>query len=264
MTLWVTVSVALVALGTTFGLVFLAARRIDNYGIVDIAWSYAFAGLALFYAVAGAGWGWRRGWLAGMVGIWSLRLGTHLHRRVMAHHPVEDGRYVELRREWSGRLGPAMFRFFQLQAVSVVLLGFPFLLPMQNAAPHLAGLEMVGTTFWLAGIAGEALADAQLAAFKRRAADNRGVCRTGLWRYSRHPNYFFEWLVWVGYFVFAAATPGGWVTVYAPLLMLALLFRVTGIPLTEQQSIRSKGDAYRAYQATTSAFVPWFQKKPPA
>ena len=103
---------------------------------------------------------------------------------------------------------------------------------------------------------GEAVADAQLAAFKRRAAPHE-VCDRGLWRYSRHPNYFFQWLIWMGWFAFALASPGGWVAVIAPATILYLLLRVTGIPATEEQSLRSKGDAYRQYQARTSAFVPW-------
>ena len=89
------------------------------------------------------------------------------------------------------------------------------------------------------------------------------VCEAGLWHYSRHPNYFFEWLIWVAYFVFALASPWGWAAVIGPASILFLLLRVTGIPLTEEQSLRSKGDAYRRYQQTTSAFVPCFPKKLP-
>lgn len=260
MSLGMLILCAVLGMSLLFGLVFLLARRIDNYGIVDVAWSYAFGVLALFAAACGAGWAPRRWLLAALVVAWSTRLGTHLYRRVMGHHPVEDGRYVELRRKWGGRLVIEMFKFFQLQALSVVLLGIPFMLSAQNVAPALAGWEIAGAVIWLVGIAGESLADWQLAAFKRFSNDRRRVCDIGLWRFSRHPNYFFEWLVWVGYFVFACASPWGWATVYAPLAMLYLLFRVTGIPLTEEQAIRTKGDAYRRYQARTSAFVPWFPK----
>jgi steroid 5-alpha reductase family enzyme len=116
----------------------------------------------------------------------------------------------------------------------------------------------------LAAITGEALADAQLAAFKRDAANRGRVCEAGLWRYSRHPNYFFEWLIWVAYFVFAVGSPWGWVALIGPASILYLLLRVTGIPMTEEQSLRSRGDAYRRYQRTTSAFIPWLPKKPEA
>ncbi len=254
---------ALAGLCTVFTALFLLCRRLDNYGFVDVAWSYAFALLAVFYACFGAGWPLRRLTLATMAVLWSLRLGTHLLKRVAGHHPVEDGRYVQLRKDWADNFAPKMFGFFQLQATSVVLLGVPFLLPVLNSAAGLHPLEIAGAGLWLLAITGESLADAQLAAFKRDPASKGRVCDVGLWRYSRHPNYFFEWLVWVAYFVFALGSPRGWLAVIGPVSILYLLLRVTGIPLTEQQSLRSKGDAYRRYQASTSAFVPWFPKNIP-
>lgn len=260
---WLLPSVALAGLGAIFALVYLLARRLDNYGIVDIAWSYAFAALGIGYAVFGPGWAPRRVLIATLVTGWSLRLGTHLYRRVMSHHPVEDGRYVQLRRDWAGNFAPRMFGFFQMQAASVVVLGVPFLLPALNSAPHFHALELAGVALWLLALAAEALADAQLAAFKRNPANRGHVCAVGLWRYSRHPNYFFEWLVWVSYFVFALASPWGVLGVIAPAGILYLLLRVTGIPLTEQQSLRSKGEAYRRYQQTTSAFIPWWPRSLP-
>ena len=146
------------------------ARRIDNYGIVDIAWSYAFGALAVFYALVGPGWPVRRALIAAMAGLWSARLGTHLAVRVLGHHPVEDGRYQQLRRDWAGSFAVKMAGFFQLQAVSVVLLGAAFLLACLNPARALHPLEVAGVVLWLAALGGEALADAQLAAFKRAPA----------------------------------------------------------------------------------------------
>lgn len=258
----------LIVLGLTglcalFAAFYWVARRINNYGIVDIVWSYAFAVLVIYYALFAPGWPLRRALIALMATLWSLRLGTHLYRRVMGHHPVEDGRYAQLRRDWAGNFALKMFGFFQLQAGSVVLLGVAFVIVCLNPAPQLHPLETAGALLWLVALAGEALADAQLAAFKRDPAGKGRVCDVGLWRYSRHPNYFFEWLVWVSYFVFALASPRGWIAVIGPASILFLLLRVTGIPLTEEQSIRSKGDAYRRYQKTTSAFVPWFPKPLP-
>ncbi len=243
-----------------FAALYALARRIDNYGIVDIAWSYAFGALAAFYALAGQGWPGRRALIAAMVVVWSARLGTHLAIRVIGHHPVEDSRYVQLRRDWAGNFHGKMFGFFQLQAVSVIALGVAFLFAAQNSTSALHLLEIVGAALWLVAICGEALADAQLAAFKRDPANKGRVCDVGLWRFSRHPNYFFEWLIWVAYFLFALASPWGWLAIVGPAGILFLLLRVTGIPMAEAQSIRSKGDAYRRYQQTTSAFVPWFPK----
>ncbi len=254
---------ALAGLCLVFAGVYWLARRIDNYGIVDIAWSYAFAALALYYAFFAPGWPERKALITTMAVLWSLRLGTHLYRRVMGHHPVEDGRYVQLRRDWAGNFATKMFGFFQLQAVSVVLLGVAFFIVCLNPSPRLHPFETAGAILWLLALAGESAADRQLAAFKRDAANKGRVCDAGLWRYSRHPNYFFEWLIWVAYFVFALASPFGWVAAIGPASILYLLLRVTGIPLTEEQSLRSKGDAYRRYQHTTSAFVPWFPKNIP-
>ncbi len=264
MSLPVLLLVATVVLCVLFAGVYWLARRIDNYGIVDVAWSYAFAFVAVVYAALAAGWGVRRGLIAAMVGLWSIRLGTHLYQRVMGHHPEEDGRYQQLRKDWAANFGPRMFRFFQFQALSVVLLALPFALAVVNPAPVLHPLEIAGVIVWLIALSGEALADAQLRAFKRDPANRGKVCNQGLWGLSRHPNYFFEWLVWVGYALFAAGSPWGWTGILSPAIILYLLLRVTGIPLTEEQAVRSKGEAYREYQRTTSAFVPWFRRTPRA
>lgn len=253
-------AVATFGLCAAFAAVFRLARRIDNYGIVDVAWSYAFAPVAIFYAIFGPGEPLRAATIAIMAAAWSCRLGTHLYRRVMGHHPVEDGRYQQLRRDWAADFDRRMFRFFQMQAGSVVLLAIPFLASAANPAPFPSAWEIAGVALWMIALAGESLADAQLARFKRDPANHGKVCDVGLWRYSRHPNYFFEWLVWVAYFVFACGSPWGWVSIISPAIILYLLLRVTGIPLTEEQSVRSKGDAYRAYQRSTSRFVPWFRK----
>lgn len=261
MTVWLLIVTALAGLCVLFAGLYLLCRRLDNYGFVDVAWSYAFLLLAAFYAYFGPGWPPRRLLLASLAGLWSLRLGTHLLQRVARHHPVEDGRYVRLRQDWAENFAPKMFGFFQLQAASVVLLGVAFFIVSLNPAPQFHPLEIVGAALWLLALAGESLADRQLDAFKRDPANQGRVCTVGLWGWSRHPNYFFEWLIWVAYFVFALASPHGWIAVIGPASILFLLLRVTGIPLTEEQSLRSKGDAYRRYQQTTSTFVPWWPKK---
>ncbi len=255
-------SLSLTSLCALFAALYLLARRLDNYGIVDIAWSYAFAALASFYALFGPGWPVRRALIAALAVVWSLRLGTHLAIRVIGHHPNEDGRYVQLRRDWSAHFALKMFGFFQLQAASVVLLAAAFLLACLNPAPALHPLEYAGAALWLFAISGEALADAQLSSFKKNPAHRGQVCDVGLWHYSRHPNYFFEWLVWVSFFVFALGSPHGFLALIGPASILYLLLRVTGIPLTEEQSVRTRGDAYRRYQETTSAFLPWPPKRP--
>jgi len=247
---------ALIGLLVLFTGVFLFARRVDNYGVVDVAWSLSFAALAVYLAVAADGWWVRKALFATIVSVWSLRLGIHLWRRVQSHHPEEDGRYATMREEWRANLGKKMFLFFQMQAVSVVVLGLPFLFATSNGTIGLAPLEIAGFAVWLAAQLGESVADAQLARFKRNPANTRRVCDVGLWRYSRHPNYFFEWLIWIGFFLVGAAAPWGWTGVIAPAVILYLLLKVTGVPPTEEQALRSRGEAYRRYQRTTNAFFP--------
>jgi steroid 5-alpha reductase family enzyme len=255
------VALAAAALALLFAGTYALGRRMENYGIVDIVWSYAFGALALLYAATLPGWGPRRGLMAAIVVIWSARLGTHLYRRVMSHHPEEDRRYTEMRTRWAGNLDSKMFIFFQQQAASVLILGLPFLLIALNSSPAFHLLEYLALALWLVALAGESLADAQLAAFKKDPANKGKVCQTGLWARSRHPNYFFESLIWWSYFVFACASPWGWTSLIAPLGITYLLLRVTGVPMAEEQSLRSRGDAFRDYQKRVSVFVPWFPKK---
>lgn len=246
---------------TLMAMVFAVSRRLDNYGLVDVAWAFGFTPVALLYAWQGGGHAPRRALIAAMVTLWSLRLGSYLYRRVLGHHPVEDGRYQELRRVWAGHLGPRFFAFFQLQGLLIVALSLPALLASRNPAPALHALEWAGAALWAVALAGESLADRQLARFKADPAQRGRVCDVGLWRASRHPNYFFEWLVWCAFFLFALPSPWGFMTLYCPALMLYFLLRVTGIPATEEQAVRSKGEAYRRYQRTTRAFVPWFPRR---
>lgn len=246
---------------TAFFIVWMICVRVKNYGFLDVAWSYAVAGLAPLYAVWGPGDATRK-WVVTAIGVaWSLRLGTYLLRRVLSHHPQEDPRYETLRRRWPG---PLMFlAFFQLQALVAVVFSLPFLFMAFNPNPGLTAVEIIGLTVAALSLAGEALADAQMKRFKSDPANRGGVCSHGLWRYSRHPNYFFESMVWWGFFLAALGSPYGWLTVVCPLLMLYFLLKVTGIELTEAHSLRTRGEAYRAYQQATSPFIPWFPKKSP-
>lgn len=255
---------ALFGLGTLIAAVCFAAVwaisvRARNYGFLDVAWSYGIAVVAPLYAWIGPGYGPRK-WLLAAVGIaWSLRLGTYILARVLRHHPREDVRYEKLRENWRG---PGMFLlFFELQAAIIAIFSLPFLYAAFNTTPYLQHVEWIGLGLAVLALAGEATADLQMQAFKADPANRGAVCRVGLWRYSRHPNYFFEALIWFAFSLFALGSSLGWTTVICPLLMLWFLFKVTGIPLTEEYALKSKGEAYRAYQQTTNAFFPWFPRK---
>ncbi len=233
---------------------------IRNAAIVDVGWAAGLGLLAGYYAHAGPGYAARKYLIAAMAGIWSVRLASYLLFARVIGHP-EEGRYVQLRQEWKTRLPLRFFFFFEFQALLDLVLSLPFLLACLDTRASLGITEKAGAVIWLTGIVGEAVADAQLNAFKKNPANKGKTCRAGLWNYSRHPNFFFEWTIWVGYAVFCMASPWGALGLVSPALILYFLLRLTGIPATEAQALRSRGDEYRQYQRTTSAFIPWFHKK---
>lgn len=238
----------------------LIQLRTKNAAIVDVGWAGGLAGLAIYYAAAANGYPLRRAVVAAMGGLWGFRLATYLLMTRVIDQP-EEGRYQYLRQIWSRHLNLKFLLFFQLQALLDVILSAPFLLPAVNGLAGLSAIEYAAVGLFVIAFAGELTADDQLKRFKADPASRGRVCEAGLWRYSRHPNYFFEWLIWVAFALFALPSPHGWLALVGPALILYFLLRVTGIPATEAQAVRSKGDAYRRYQETTSAFVPWPPRK---
>lgn len=236
------------------------ARKWENYSIVDAVWAYGIGVVGIFW-LAAAGNASARDWvIGGLLGMWSLRLGSHLQRRIRRAHPVEDARYVRLREIWVGRVPRAFFWFFQVQAISVVILALPFFLIGADHDPSWRVWQSVGLAVTLVGIFGESLADTQMARFKARGPSEKAICQVGLWRYSRHPNYFFESVIWLGFYLYACGSPWGWTMIHAPAIIVFLLLKVTGIPPTEAAAVKRKGDAYLRYQETTSAFIPWLPR----
>jgi steroid 5-alpha reductase family enzyme len=236
--------------------------RTRNAAVADAGWAAAVAGLSVWAAAIGTGWPPRRAAVALLLGLWGGRLALHLLRDRVLGRP-EDGRYVALIVEAGGRRSLRMCWFFQMQALAAVFFAIPAALISSNGAPAFAAIELTGLLLWLVAFAGEVTADRQLAACKRDP--HRGpVCDRGLWRYSRHPNYFFEWLMWVALALVALPAPFGALALASPAGMLYLLLRVTGIPATEAHAVRSRGVAYRRYQQTTSAFVPWPPRAAPS
>jgi steroid 5-alpha reductase family enzyme len=233
---------------------------IRNAALVDVGWAAGLGILALYYALAAPGYPARKWVIASMAGFWGLRLAAYLLLTRVAGHP-EEGRYVQLRKEWKNNLALRFLFFFEFQALLVAVLSVPFLIACLDTRASLGIPEKVAAGLWLAGMIGEAVADQQLNAFKKNPENYGKTYRGGLWRYSRHPNYFFEWLIWVSYAIFAFSSPWGWVGLLSPALILYFLLGTTGIAATEAQALRTRGTEYRAYQRTTSTFVPWFPKK---
>ncbi len=234
-------------------------RRTGDAGIVDIAWSLGVAGIAVLYALT-LDVHPQRFWLVmAVVAVWALRLSWHVWHRF--HRLAPDGRYLQLKRAWGNAAEWRMFRFYQMQAIGMVLFSGPILLALLNPN-ELSWLDALAVVVGFVSIAGESLSDWQLSKFRMNPQNKGQVCREGWWRYSRHPNYFFEWLHWWAYVLFAWTWwPWGLVAMAGPLAMWYFLTRVTGIPHTEAQSLKSRGEAYRTYQQTTNAFFPWFPRK---
>lgn len=239
-------------------LVWFAYRLTDKASWVDVAWAFLIGALGNYYFFALSSQGLRHVLIWIMVSIWSLRLTSHLFFRVL--RSPEDGRYLAIQQQWKTQLPLKFFLFYQFQGILDVLLATPILLVSLDVRTEPILVEWIAFSLWISALMGESLSDRQLKNFKRNPENTGRVCNVGLWRYSRHPNYFFEFLIWCSFALFAVVAPWGWLTFLLPMMMLYFLLYVTGIPETEKQSIRSKGDAYREYQETTSAFIPWFPK----
>lgn len=230
----------------------LKSRRADW---VDVAWAASIGLLAIGYAIFGDGAIEKRILVALVAGSWSFRLTRHLAVR-LAGHDDEDGRYQSMREHFGPRAGIFFLLFFIGQALIAGLFALPAWVVANDTDPTLSLGVVLGVSIWLISLAGESIADRQLAAFRNNPDNRKQVCNIGLWRYSRHPNYFFEWLHWFSYPLIALGAPWQWITWLGPVLMLLFLYRLTGIPYTEQQSLKSRGEAYREYQRTTSPFIP--------
>jgi steroid 5-alpha reductase family enzyme len=255
---------ALVAMAAVFAVLMAGAwavqQRTGNSGWVDTIWTYSLG----LIGVAGALWPLQGGgpnarqWLvAVLVAAWSLRLGTHIAIRTAAI--ADDPRYAAFARDWGADAPRKMFIFLQNQALGSLPLVFAIFVAAHAPGDPLRWQDGVGALILLTGIAGEAVADAQLKRFRSDPANTGRVCDLGLWRLSRHPNYFFQWFGWLAYPMIAISVTyhWGWVTLLAPLFMYWILVHVTGIPPLEAQMQRSRGGAYRDYQARTSKFFPF-------
>ena len=251
------ISVAIVIAAKTVA--WLIQLRTRNAGLVDPIWAWTLALLAVLYAALGSAPESTRWLLALMGGFWGLRLGTYLWRR-NAGKP-EDWRYAQFRGQWGAKANVNMFWFFQFQNIFTLLLSASAFLTVAyriSEPSTVAVATAIG--IWLLSVGGESLADAQLKSFRANPMSKGRVCRDGFWRYSRHPNYFFECLHWCAYVPLALGAPYGWLSLGAPLVMAFLLMKLSGVPLLEAEMVKRK-PAYADYMRMTSALIPWPPKK---
>jgi steroid 5-alpha reductase family enzyme len=236
------------------------ARRTETYGMVDVGWPAGVALAGLLCAAAAGGWLPRRLLVGAMVVTWGGRLALH----VLVHRILggdADKRYLRLRTAWGEKAPQRVLGFFLAQGVLVVVFALPLLPAAYHDHEGWRAWDVVAVAVWGVAVAGETLADLQLSRFRRNAANRGRTCREGLWRYSRHPNYFFEWVHWWAYVLAGIGSPLAGMALAGPVLMLLFLYRVTGIPYNEAQALLSRGEDYRRYQRETSAFFPWFPRK---
>lgn len=255
------IAVAFAALIASFSAVWLVQLRSRNAGMIDPVWAATLGTVAVFAGIVASGDIANRLFVAVCGGLWGWRLGLHLWRRNYNH--AEDYRYHALRNRWGARAPQRMLAFFLLQAVISALLSLAFFVPAyQSAAPNRL-VAALAVAIWLASVAGETAADRQLRRFLAKSDRSGRVCDEGWWRYSRHPNYFFECVHWCAYAAWSIGGPRGWLTLAPPLLMGWLLLRVSGIPLLEAHLQESRA-GYRDYMRRTSALIPWPPRRPPS
>jgi steroid 5-alpha reductase family enzyme len=240
--------------------IWLLSLLTKNASIVDIFWGLGFVLLAAVYFVATDGFIGRKALITTLVAIWGLRLSLYILWRNWGKG--EDYRYRRWREQAGGKFWwTSLFQVFLLQGLLLWLISAPILAAQFNDDPdHFSAFDLLGALVWSVGFFFEAVGDWQLARFKSDPANKGKVMRSGLWAYTRHPNYFGEATLWWGYYLIAAGTAGGHWTFFSPILMTVLLLRVSGVALLERTQVETKPQ-YRDYIESTSAFFPWFPRK---
>ena len=233
--------------------------RVRNASLADVGFCLAFGIMVLACALFSTGDVSRRTLIAGMGLLYAIRLGSHLFCHRVWNKP-EDPRYKKIRLMLGRWESIGMFSYFQLQVPASLFFAGLLCWVMTHPTKGLRWWDGLGVVMVLIAVIGEALADRQLEAFRQNPLNTGKTLQSGLWRYSRHPNYFFESLHWWAYVPLAAGLPWGWLSIVWPVLMTVSLLWITGVPWAEVQALASRGNDYRDYQWRTSMFFPWFPR----
>ncbi len=246
---------ALFAYMTVWFVVSLYTKRNDT---ADTAWGLGFVTLAWLSLAVFQEFHLRSILVTGLVTIWGTRLAWHIYLR--NRHKTEDHRYLEMSKNWGKWFAlRAYAQVFLLQGVLLFLIAQSFLHIANSPASSLTIWDVLGVSIWILGFYFESTGDAQLARFKKNPENAGKIMQTGLWQYTRHPNYFGEVTQWWGIYVLALATANGWQTIISPLTITILICFVSGVPLLEKK-YAGRAD-FAAYKKSTSIFFPWPPRK---
>ncbi len=233
----------------------LISVALKDASIVDILWGAGFVVVVWVAFAVGDGYDGRKWLITILASLWGLRLSIYLFWR--NHGKGEDYRYQAMRRHWGPRFPIiSLFTVFGLQGVLMYVISMPLQVAQLSGTPgELTLLDFLGTAIFAIGLAFESIGDFQLARFKADPANAGKVMDRGLWRYTRHPNYFGDAIVWWGLFIVAIAEPWNLLVIFSPIIMTVLLTRVSGVPLLEK-SLSKRREGYDEYIRRTSSFIP--------
>jgi steroid 5-alpha reductase family enzyme len=253
--------IGLVTILTVLAFVWGLSLWLRDASVADVSWGLGFVLLAWLYCLTSPTLTPRSWMVAILITLWGARLSWHIFRR--NHGRGEDPRYQAMRAAHGHAFWwRSLFTVFWLQGAILWFVALPLLVAVRATSPAgLTAVDGLGVLLFAVGFVFEVVGDRQLRRFKADPSHRGQVLDRGLWRYTRHPNYFGDAVLWWGLFAVASATPGGWLTALSPALMTFLLMRVSGVTLLEQSLITSK-PGYRAYIARTPSFFPWFPRIP--
>lgn len=238
--------------------VFVYASVKKDNSVVDIAWGLGFICIALLTLILEKGIVWRQMLVTALVFIWGTRLAVHISLRKKGKG--EDWRYAKWRREWGRRfLLRSFFQIFMLQGLFLLIIVYPVILVNHSPGRGFTFLDILGTSVWIFGFFFEAVGDYQLARFKKNPKNKGKILTDGLWKFTRHPNYFGEAMMWWGVFLIVLSVPYGWTAAFSPLFITVLLLRVSGVTMLEKKYEHDMN--FAAYARKTSPFLPWFPKR---
>jgi steroid 5-alpha reductase family enzyme len=236
---------------------FTIAQIVKKNSIVDMGWGIGFVVIAIYTLFASENYNPRSIMVTALVSVWGIRLFYHILKRNWGK--TEDFRYVAMRKNWGKWVVPKAFiRVFMLQGALMLIIAYPIIMNNTSSTGNLGMLEIIGLIIWIVGFIFEALGDKQLKSFISDKKNKGHIMKQGLWKYTRHPNYFGEATMWWGIFIISISSKSGIYGIISPIIITLLLLFVSGVPMLEKHYENNK--EFQAYAKVTSRFLPWFSK----